>query len=604
MQGFALAGLLTVVVATAVAAARLAVRRRSAAFALQLARGARVSGLALRLLLEALPAVLLGASAGWWAARALAPSGLPLGPPGPAELAGALVWCAPAVTVLCTAGRAAAVRSRRLVAEASVLLLAVAGLAAVRSRGAWGGAGHGTDPLLALVPALLGLVTVLLLLRILPALLRPAARWARRRTGAVPLVALARSAQETGAAALALLVLVLALGDGVFGGLVSGTVRQSQGQVAAWRTGGDLAVLARADRLPPADQLAKLPGVGHAVRIRSALGDLTAQEDGTTYHGATLVGLDAAALAAAVPSSPVARALRAAGLPDAPVTMAGSAGTEPVLAALGDPGLLAAYPSGTFELSGTFGARMLVHLVGTVPEAARRDPALGPVLGDQPPSGPLLIVSGAAVDLLPRQQFRTSAVLLYQQPGGPRIDPVAVLATAAAAYPPATDLGAAPRVRDRAAELARLRDNGLVGSIDLAFALATGIALALALLAVALDLMLSAAERGRTVSYLRTLGLGSRASATLQLAQLLPLALAAAVGGTALGLLVPAALGPVFELREFTGGPFEPVRQIDWTTTAGLGLGLALLVLGTAVLETVLGRRRRLGSVLRLGETL
>ncbi|KJY28239.1 hypothetical protein VR45_32905, partial [Streptomyces sp. NRRL S-495] len=75
LQGFALAGLLALVVATAVAAARLGARRRAGAFALQLSRGAGLPGIAGRLLAEAAVAVGAGVAAGWAAGRALAPQG-------------------------------------------------------------------------------------------------------------------------------------------------------------------------------------------------------------------------------------------------------------------------------------------------------------------------------------------------------------------------------------------------------------------------------------------------------------------------------------------------------------------------------------------------
>ncbi|MFD6437560.1 FtsX-like permease family protein, partial [Streptomyces venezuelae] len=98
----------------------------------------------------------------------------------------------------------------------------------------------------------------------------------------------------------------------------------------------------------------------------------------------------------------------------------------------------------------------------------------------------------------------------------------------------------------------------------------TALAVLLALVALVLELLLSAPARGRTTAYLRTLGLGGRAASALHLLQLLPLVLAAVAGGVALGLALPSLLGPALDLREFTGGPAAPVRHVDALFTAAL----------------------------------
>ncbi|WP_327063899.1 hypothetical protein OG196_03470 [Kitasatospora purpeofusca] len=602
LQGFALAGLLAMVVATAVAAARLGARRRAGAFALQLSRGAGLPRIAGRLLAEAAVAVGAGVAAGWAVGRALAPPGAALGSPVPALVAAVLVWCAPAAVLLASAGRTRpAPRSRRIVLEALVVLLAAAGLVALRTRGAY--AGTGTDPLLALSPVLLALVTVGVLLRLLPPLVRRATRSARRSRGLVPLVALARAGAQSGAAALSLLVLVLAMGYGVYGGLIPRTLADGQTQTADRRTGGaPVALVGPKDRL--SDELPPVPALGHRVTVTGASGELTAQDDGTTFPGARFVGLDAAALGAADPSSPVARALLAAAGADAAVGRTGTGGDVPVLTALADPALAARFPDGTFELTALGTGRSLVHVVGALPEEALRDPVLGPVLGGGPRSGALLVFTGPSAERLPAQKNHASALLLYPAAGGPPLDPAAVRAAAGVQLAPTGVPGPQVELRDRGEELNALRADGLARSARLAFRATTALGLLLALGTFALDLLLSATERARTTSYLRTLGIGSRAVLGLQLLQLLPLVLAAAVGGTALGLLLPAALGSGLRLGALTGGPFEPAVHIDWTITAGLGLALVVVMTAAAVLEAAISRRRGLGAVLRLGEAL
>ncbi|MFF2353831.1 hypothetical protein ACFVVL_29115 [Kitasatospora sp. NPDC058115] len=598
LQGFALAGLLAVVVATAFAAARLGVHRRAGAFALQRSRGAGAAGIAGRLLLESAVAVGAGVAVGQAIGRALAPPGAGLGPSGPVLVAALLVWCAPAVVLLARTGRGRPrPRSRRLVLEGLVLLSAVGGLAALRTRGAF--ASSGIDPQLAFAPVLLALVVVGLLLRLLPPALRRASRGARRSRGLVPLVALARAGQRRGAAALALLVLVPAMGYGVYGGLIPRTLADGREQLADWRTGGaPVALVGSKERL--AGDLSKVPTVGHQVTVTGATGDLVAQSDGTAFEGTRLVGLDAAALGAARPSSPMARALAAAPGADAPV---GGSDDAPVLTALADPGLAALAPDGDFVLSALGMPRARVRVVGALPREAMRDPVLGPVLGSAPKRGAVLVFTGPSARRLPAQTD-PSAVLLHPAAGGPAVDPAAVRAAAATQLAPSGAAGPQAELRDRAHELEALGADGLAHALDLAFRVTTVLGLLLGLAAFALDLLLTAGERARTTSCLRTLGTGGRAVFALQLLQLLPLVLAAALGGTAFGLLLPSVLGPGLRLGAVTGGPFEPATHIDWTVTAGLGVALAVLMTTAAALEAAIARRRGLGAVLRLGEAL
>ncbi|MFF8773114.1 hypothetical protein [Kitasatospora sp. NPDC015120] len=597
LQGFALAGLLAVVVATAFAAVRLGVHRRAGAFALQRSRGAGAAGIAGRLLLESAVAVGAGVAAGGAVGRALAPPGAGLGSSGPVLVAALLVWCAPAVVLLASGRGRPLPRSRRLVLEGLVLLTAVGGLAALRTRGAY--ASSGIDPQLAFAPVLLALVMVGLLLRLLPPALRRASRAARRSRGLVPLVALARAGQRSGAVALALLVLVPAMGYGVYGALIPRTLADGREQLADWRTGGaPVALVGSKERL--AGDLSKVPTVGHQVTVTGATGELVAQSDGTSFEGTRLVGLDAAALGAARPSSPMARALAAAPGADEPV---GGSDEAPVLTALADPVLAALVPDGDFALFALGMPRARVRVVGTLPREAMRDPVLGPVLGSAPPRGAVLVFTGPSAQRLPAQTD-PSAVLLHPAAGGPAVDPAAVRAAAVTRLAPGGAAGAQVELRDYSSELAALDADGLARSLDLAFRVTTVLGLLLGLSAFALDLLLTAGERARTTSCLRTLGTGGRAVFALHLLQLLPLVLAAALGGIAFGLLLPSVLGPGLRLGAVTGGPFEPATHIDWAVTAGLGVALAVLMTTAAALEAAIARRRGLGAVLRLGEAL
>ncbi|RKE21571.1 hypothetical protein [Streptomyces sp. TLI_171] len=627
LQSFALAGLLTIGVSTAVAAARLGARRREAALALQRARGAGELALAGLRLLEAAPAALAGLLAGWLVSVRLA-DGRPLGPWWPALAPAVLVASAPAVAVwwqgrvVRRAGREPLRRrglrrafdlSGRLVVEAAVLVLAGAGVLQLRLRGALPTADAADpDPQLALVPVMLGLAAVVVVLRVYPLPLRLLIRWARRRRGPVALVGLAQAARRSGAAATALLVLVPALACAVFGALVSGTVRHGRVAAAEWRTGGDAVVLGPSQRPLPVEELAKVPGVGGVLPVRGGVAALTADEDGAVVKDVGLVGVDAAQLARMEPGSPVAAALTAAGL-SAPL----GAGSE--LPALADPVTAARFPDGSFDADAGV-TRFRVRIVGVLPAGAAADRAIGPVVGEVRSTGPLLVFGGPGADRLPRQTGRRNAAVLFAEPGRPgstagsqRIDGArlrAVVAGSAAtagaggagAAGGAVLRGAPVEVRDLNGELGASADDGLVAALEVAFGSAAAIGLLLGLVAVVLELLLGAAERGRMLAHLRTLGLGARAAAGVQVVQLLPVLAAAVVGGTLLGLGLPWLLGPALELRAFTGGAGAPAFAPDWAAVGAAALGLVVLVPCAAVLEGVAGRRR-VPRVLRLGES-
>lgn len=609
LESFALAGLIAVGLVTVVVTARLAVHRRERAQRLQRARGASATDLALVRLVQTAPAALLGAALGTGAAVWATPAGgTGHGSLLPALLVAAVAWLALPLLTLAAARDRGGRESRppalrRLAVEVMVLLVAVAGVAMLRLHGA--GAG-GLDLQLAVVPALLGAAAVVLLVRIYPLPLRLVSRAARGRRGTVPLIAFSRAAREAPGHALALLVLVMTLSTAVFGGLVSRTVADGSRTAAVWSSGAD-AVVIGAGRNGTADrELTGIEGVRKATVVRSLLNQLTSVKDGARYTTTRVAGIDASVLATQAPDSAAARALEAAGLANRPEP-------APVKGRYVLPALATAdFAGGTIGDTYTTTlnrSTVSVRVVGRLPDAARRDPALGPLMSvDQQDAGrgeesdsstalatesPLLLVDSAELRMLDKSEYDTAAVLLY----GPHLngDLLRVAGQRAA--------GPSGEVRIKADELSLAADDGLLRGVRRTYATATALAVLLALVALVLELLLSAGDRGRTASRLRTLGLPTRGIAALDLLELLPMALAAVAGGVALGLLLPGILGPALTLREFTGGPAAPALHTDYALTVGLGAGLAALVAAAVAVETWAGRRRGLGAVLRLGDT-
>ncbi|WP_433893254.1 FtsX-like permease family protein [Streptomyces sp. CA-111067] len=609
LESFAIAGLLAVGLATVVVTARLAVHRRAAAQAMQRARGASPTDLAVVRLAQTAPAALLGLLVGYGAALLAVPAGSGLGSPLPAVAPAAVAWLTlPALTLVAARDRGRRGErppaARRLMIEGAVLLLAVAGVLALRARGTGQG---GLDVRLAVVPALLGVATVILLIRVYPLPVRLLSRAAAGRRGTIALIALSRAAREASGQALALLVLVTTLSTAVFGGMVSRTLADGSRDAAEWSTGADASVIGAGKAGTPEGDLAALPGVDRALAVRSAVSELTSTTDGARYSIMRIAGLDAKALHTSVPDSPAARSLIAAGLAGRPrPTAAGGHYVLPVLAT-------ADFATG--HIGETFGSNLLsgrvsFRIVGLLDDSARRDPALGPLLstgqhdagrGEAADSStalaansPLVLADASALSVLPQHDIDNSAVLLY----GRHVQAGAVRAVGAAVAGPTGE------VRIRSEALAAADQDGLLHGVRKTFATSTALAVLLALLALVLELLLSARDRGRTASRLRTLGLPTRGIAALNMLELLPMVLAAVAGGLALGLALPGILGPTLTLREFTGGPAAPAARTDYLLTAGLGFGLAALVAAAVATETWAGRRRGLGTVLRLGDTV
>ncbi|WP_199548866.1 hypothetical protein [Streptomyces sp. N35] len=574
---FGFATLAVVALAAAVVTALLALRRRLDVHRLQRARGASAFGLAVARAGHTLPGLLLGLAAGLAAASRVGEGTAT----GRGVLAAFGCWLLlPLVTFFAVRDRAllrertSAIRGRRAVAETALLLLAAAGVWALRSRGT--SAEAGPDPLLAAVPALLGLATVVVLVRCYPLPVRLLARVAARRRGTVALIGLLRAAKEAPTRALALLVLVVTLAGAVFGGLVAGTLAEGRVEGARWRVGADAAYLGAGFNPAAAQELARAKGVEHSARVGELRISPRNSSSGAPYGSTSLLGVDTEALRTAAPDSAAAHATAA---------LPASDGAVPVLARGG--------PRVGERLEAELGGRKLqLKVTGVLSDAAAGDRALGPLHTAELPER-LLLTDLRALRGVAEDQFEQSALLLYGD--GIRADRLRSLV-------PRTAPDVSPGellILDE--ELTRVADDDLVGALTRAHTACTALAVVLALLALVLELLLSAPARGRTAARLRTMGLGDRQTAVLHLLQLLPMVLAAVVGGTALGLALPSLLGPALDLGEFTGGPGDPGLHADVLLTVVLGAGCGLLVVGAVGVETWLGRRRGLGAVLRVG---
>ncbi|MFJ2957791.1 hypothetical protein [Streptomyces sp. NPDC087270] len=596
---FAVDALAAVALATTAVAVRLLLRRRKAHLRLQRARGASTARLVLLRSAVAWPVVVIAALLGWAGGRLLAPTGVS-GTPRPLSAAvlaataaltvSLLTWLAvrepprPRRTARRRRTRRPVAGRRRVVVEVTVLLAAAAGVAALRSQG--------PDWVLGAVPALLALATVLILLRLYPLALRLLLLRARRGKGTVGFIGAARAAHDAPATGLALFVLVLTLGTAVFGGLVQRTIGDGLAAGAAWSTGADASATTAGDTAPAPDALTGTSGIRTALQHLHAL-DLVGQADGAEIPSVAVITVEPRQLAALAPHSPLARTLRSALTGPSGTT----AGAGVPLPSVVSPALRARERTGGFtstvEDHGRPPVQLALDPVGTLSAADLRDPLLGPITAQLAPGTPLLITAVSADHLMPQQSSGTTVLLL--QGDGPGTSTAALRSAAARA------LGPLATVRTRSGTLSALRDDGLTRGLENVYATASVLAALSGLLAVALELILTSHERSRTTSFLRTLGLGGKAAGALHFLQMLPLAAAAAVGGTLVGVVEPRLMAPTLNLRQFTGGATQPALRTDYALTLALVGGVVLLILVAAATETVLARRRRLGAVLRLG---
>ncbi|MEU3611552.1 hypothetical protein ABZ725_04420 [Streptomyces sp. NPDC006872] len=616
---YAVDALAAVALATVAVAVRLLLRRRQAHLRLQRARGASTVRLVLLRCAVVWPVVLIAALLGWAAGLIGAPTGTSGSPqPVPAALAAAVVMLTvPLMTWLAVReprrpgrlrrSRRNTAAGRRVVLELTVLLAAAAGVVALRSQG--------PDGILGAVPVLVALAVVLILLRIYPLVLRLVLRQTRRGRGAVGFIGAARAAHDAPATGLALFVLVLTLGTAVFGGLVQRTIGDGLATGAAWTTGADASATVAGTVAPTgavtsagtgaapgaaasAGTAAAAPGDGAATTgIRTAVQhlrtlDLVGQADGAVISRVAVITVDPRQLAAIAPKSPLADTLLSG-----PATETGTtADAGAPLPSFLSPDLRATERTGGFTATVVTQGQPPLNLdfepVGTLTAAELRDPLLGPVTAQIAAGTPMLITTTAAEHLMP-QQPSGSTVLLLEADGPATAEPAVLRAAAAKA------LGPPARIRVRSETLSTLRTDGLTQGLGTIYTAGSILAALSGLLALALELTLTSHERRRTTSFLRTLGLGGREAGAVHFLQLLPLAVASAVGGTLLGLLEPRLMAGTLDLRQFTGGPTQPALRTDYSLTLALVVGVTALILAAAATETVLARRRRLGGELR-----
>ncbi|MFC6086490.1 hypothetical protein [Sphaerisporangium aureirubrum] len=452
---------------------------------------------------------------------------------------------------------------RRVMLEMLVVVLALAGAYLLRTRGLTTDVGSGAapagDPFLMLVPVALTVAVALIILRCYPYPLRLVVWLAARARPAVPFVGMTLAARARAVTALPVLILLPALAVSVYGAVVGGTLDATQ-RLAAWQATGAAARVESAAELPPdvIEKVGKVPGVRTVLRA-----DKGTAQIGISGKTATVVAVDLDAYRRLVAATPL----------DVPAAPADAA--PPGIPALVSPDL-----AGMTGLEIGWHIRMKIVQRGVITEG---------LPGISFTTHSLIVVPYDASKRAGARDY-TSMLLI----GGEGIDGDRLRAAT----------GGIPsiHVATFGESLDKITSTPLTSTITVAFRVVT-IALAVyALLTVIIALVVGAADRVRALSFLRTLGLSERQAAVLTVLEITPLIVLTACAGLALGLALPAALGPGLDLGVYAGDIAVRTYELSPGTPVLLATGLTAVAVGGAFLHAAIGRRRSLGSILRVGD--
>ncbi len=550
-------------------AAELAAHSRRDEWAIMLARGAtrrQVGWLAVRgNALVTLPAALVaaclavgvtpgGSSAqAWWlagliiTAALVAPAWL-AARPAPSRAAG---------------GRLAGLR--RVVIEVTLTGLAVAGLVLVRQQGL---PVDGSANLLAsAAPVLVAVPAAVAVIRLWPAAIGLLLRLARRNSGVVTFVGLARGADRANRALLPVFALVLALAVVAFGGAIAGGIAGGEASAAWQQTGADAVVGSPSGTtsLTAAAQRAitAVRGVQLAAAIIEESGQTGSLGAGTPFDVAVVSPRQYAAVLASTPGPPFPAA-----------ALARRSGPLPVIASPSAASLLR--EAGDVVTIGLQTVKVTVAgQVASTPAAQ--------------PGTPFLIVPMWAAG--PRPLPPTMMLL-----AGPLINAEQLTGVVARTAPGAT-------VMVRSVVAAQLAGAPLPRATLLVYVAGSAAAAAFSLLIIAIVLLLGRRGRQFTDARLHTMGVSQAQARGVGILEVTPLVLAAAVGGIGAAAVLALLLGPVISLAPLTGGTANPPLSAGAAPAAVAAAALVTLALAMLAGQAWLSRDGKLGVALRASDT-
>ncbi|MEV7868503.1 ABC transporter permease [Streptomyces sp. NPDC088124] len=506
---------------------------------------------------------------------------------------------------------------RRTVAELTLLLLAVASVAALRRRGtsdsagtagSSGSSGGAGDLLVSAAPVLVALIAAFVLVRLYPLPLRFAARPAARLRGAIGFLALARAGRSPASStALPLLALLIALTTAAFGGSVLSGITEARDRAALLGVGADARISTPRDALPlpaGAERAARqVDGVRDVAPVRidtlaepkpsTETGTGTGTGDGTATGTEAAAELQKPVTLIGVEPGTYARLARHQDLGAFPADALTARGRDGVVNAVASPG--------TAERLGTEPRR----IVSSAGEITVRITTVRPHTPAAPRSEFLLVDSAALTAAAPTTLLVT----------GDRLDGGELRAAARDAQS-GEEAGAgaaaspnrfqAPEVSLLSEERAGFTASSLQSGAELIYTVAVLAGAAYAVIALLLSLLHTAPERRALLARLRTMGLTTRQGRQLLGLEALPQALLAAGGGILVGWSTIRLLAPGIDLAQLAVASASSVGGVTLRTDIwSLGLPAAgVLLLAGAVAAGQAWWAGRRGSIteLRVGD--
>ena len=491
--------------------------------------------------------------------------------------------------------------TRRLTLEATLVVVAVAGLAALRQRGLSADANPDTslDPLLIGAPLLLALVVGVLGRRLYPAVVGLLARLAQPSRGLVWFVGLRRGSDPSGGAFLPFLVMLAAVSISIFASVIAQSVTQAQ-EETAWRLVGADYRLEAEPFDPNATTLAPAaapggPVASHAV-VAGALtanGSLIAADANGRFASRSSTMLSVVAIDVAAYRRVIGDRLAPFTLPsnasDASAQHGSEANPLPVILAADWSGDERPQPGTLLRVELRVPGSGTLQAFASVAGYSERYPGIER-------GRPFVLLSLADLRALAPERVTQVTTLFVQ---GTAQD---VLELKATIGEQAIDGNAPVQVDSRAGAFDKLLHEPLTNAVVTSFRAGAGIAALYAGLALLFALTLTARRRAHDLSVLRTLGLPAGRAGAVIAVEYLPLIGLATVSGVALGIAIAFVIEPGVDLAAFTGATAAPPLAISWPAVAAIGLGLAALALATIAAYVLVIRRRQLGRILRVSD--
>lgn len=453
----------------------------------------------------------------------------------------------------------------RLAVEGVVLLATAALVALLLTRQTVAGA---VDPLLIVLPVLLGASGSILALRVLPPLLGVIERRGARMPGLIALLGPARARRDPSVRTAPVLAVVVGIGVAVFSVVFAGTVSAGIARTAQTATGADLRI--SAGYVPPGEveRIAGIPGVE---RVAPLYADLASELDaGARTVRIRLYVVDRQELAAVQDG-------RAAALPLPPALSEPADGAVPVVASRALLDLVGQEVGDVLEVGGT-----PTRVVGAAPDLVPFGSATRWIIVDR----------ANAADL----DVRRPAISRLFASLATGADAAAVDAAVRDVLGPDIETTAPGQIVEELSEDPAYR------LVVAALAAACVLVALLLGVTVAVTLVLGAAGRGRLLALLRTLGHRRRDDLAVVAWEVVP-ALAVAlpfglVAGAGMSWLVIGAI----DLRGFVGGVTQPPLDVGGALPAAVIGGFVLVAAAAIAVATRIAGRVGSAEAIRSGD--